>query len=209
MPDSSAPNPPAVAPLSGVCQSRNFKIQYVRSSPRACHSGRKDGQGSDGSRHRCMRLDDGNLLRWSSIRNRRCTQPPSKGAVGARPGACGHPSRSPDRCRRRKSAACFSRRRLLVPHAHLALIVGGRRQPAADGLDDAHGPSHAVGNRRRRAGHDPVSGHYRIAGFLEGYAQKWSKKSGRLISDRLFETADEQRMKKIQFLKDLHRMAAA
>ena len=43
----------------------------------------------------------------------------------------------------------------------------------------------------------------RIAGFLEGYAQKWSKKSGRLISDRLFETADEQRMKKIQLLKDL------
>ena len=168
MPDSSAPNPPAVAPLSGVCQSRNFKIQYVRSSPR----------------NRCMRLDDGNLLRWSSIRNRRCTQPPSKGAVGARPGACGHPSRSPDRCRRHAFPLYWFHTRIW----HSSWGGGANRRQMAWMMRTAPRMQWEID---------------RIAGFLEGYAQKWSKKSGRLISDRLFETADEQRMKKIQFLKDL------
>jgi len=40
----------------------------------------------------------------------------------------------------------------------------------------------------------------RIAEFNKGYAEKWSK-TGRLISDRLFETADSRRMKKIKHLK--------
>jgi len=40
-----------------------------------------------------------------------------------------------------------------------------------------------------------------IAEFNKEYAEKWSRKTGRLISDRLFETADARRMKKIQHLK--------
>ena len=40
-----------------------------------------------------------------------------------------------------------------------------------------------------------------IAGFNKEYAEKWSKKTGRLVSDRLFETADSRRMKKIRHLK--------
>ena len=43
----------------------------------------------------------------------------------------------------------------------------------------------------------------RIAEFLKWYSAKWSRKTGRLVTDRLFETADERRMKKIQLLKDL------
>ena len=42
-----------------------------------------------------------------------------------------------------------------------------------------------------------------IANFNKWYSEKWSKKTGRRISDRLFETADPRRMKKIQLLKDL------
>lgn len=42
-----------------------------------------------------------------------------------------------------------------------------------------------------------------IANFNKWYSEKWSKRTGRLISDRLFETADPRRMKKIQLLKDL------
>ena len=42
-----------------------------------------------------------------------------------------------------------------------------------------------------------------IAQFNKSYSEKWSKNTGRLISDRLFETADPRRMKKIQLLKDL------
>lgn len=42
-----------------------------------------------------------------------------------------------------------------------------------------------------------------IANFNKSYSEKWSKTTGRLISDRLFETADPRRMKKIQLLKDL------
>jgi len=43
----------------------------------------------------------------------------------------------------------------------------------------------------------------RIAEFNKHYAKQWSQKTGRLISDRLFETADPRRMKKIRLLKDL------
>ena len=42
-----------------------------------------------------------------------------------------------------------------------------------------------------------------IAEFNKGYAAQYSPKTGRLVSDRLFETADPRRMKKIQHLKDL------
>jgi ectoine hydroxylase-related dioxygenase (phytanoyl-CoA dioxygenase family) len=43
----------------------------------------------------------------------------------------------------------------------------------------------------------------RIVEFNKRFAQMWSQKTGRLVSDRLFETADPRRMKKIQLLKDL------
>lgn len=43
----------------------------------------------------------------------------------------------------------------------------------------------------------------RIAGFNRSYSEMWSKETGRLVSDRLYETADPRRMRKIQLLKEL------
>ena len=43
----------------------------------------------------------------------------------------------------------------------------------------------------------------RIVQFNKDYARMWSPQTGRLISDRFFETANAQRMKKIAVLKDL------
>jgi hypothetical protein len=43
----------------------------------------------------------------------------------------------------------------------------------------------------------------RLGEFNKSYAETWSPATGRLISDRLWETADARRLKKVQLLKDL------
>ena len=43
----------------------------------------------------------------------------------------------------------------------------------------------------------------RIVTFNKSYAEMWAPDTGRLISDRFFETAGPNRMKKIQLLKEL------
>ena len=43
----------------------------------------------------------------------------------------------------------------------------------------------------------------RIVDFNKSYAEMWAPATGRLVTDRLFETANPRRMKKIQLLKDL------
>ena len=43
----------------------------------------------------------------------------------------------------------------------------------------------------------------RIVTFNESYAKMWAPETGRLVSDRFFETAGPNRMKKIELLKEL------
>jgi hypothetical protein len=43
----------------------------------------------------------------------------------------------------------------------------------------------------------------RIVTFNKSYAKMWAPETGRLVSDRFFETAGPNRMKKIQLLKEL------
>ncbi len=73
---------------------------------------------------------------------------------------------------------------LIEADPYLAFIVGRRCQPPADGLDDADATTPEMGNRT-------------YCRFYKSYAKMWAPDTGRLVTDRLFETANPRRMKKI------------